>query len=106
MAPTLVPGDRLLTLPLPRGLASARGALVDALVRPGAVVVVAEPDATEDVGHEHRSVKRVRRVGPDGVWVEGDHPTRSTDSRSHGALPPERVHAIVVARWPALWRRP
>lgn len=106
MAPTLVPGERLLTLPIPRGLASTGGTLVDALVRPGAVVIVAEPDATEDAGHEHRSVKRVLDVGPDGVWVEGDHPTRSTDSRSYGALPPERVRAVVVARWPALWRRP
>ena len=98
MAPALAPGDRLLVLPLPRSAPRA----VRATLREGAVVVVAAPSGS----HEHLDVKRVRRIGPDGVWVEGDHPTRSTDSRSYGTLPLDRVRAVAVARWPALWRRP
>jgi signal peptidase I len=119
MAPHLAPGDRLLTLPL--GRRGPRAALL-ARLSPGAVVVVAGPhaDAAPAHGdgpaeahgqehvrpHEHLVVKRVRRVTSTGLWVEGDHPTRSTDSRAWGELPFDRVRAVALARWPALWRRP
>lgn len=115
MTPALAPGDRLLTLPLPRSLDHLRRTLL----RPGTIVVIsrdavvvgdpgtANGTVVTGVGpHEHLDVKRVRRVGPDGIWVEGDHPTRSIDSRTYGTLPFDRVRAIAIARWPGLWRRP
>lgn len=120
MAPTLVPGERLLTLPVPRRPSGLRARLV----RPGAVVVVEAPStdgpaADVDANGAHASaervhrgdhpqlaIKRVRRVDVDGVLVEGDHPTRSTDGRAWGPLAQRAVRAVVVARWPRVWRRP
>jgi len=62
---------------------------------PGAVVVVALPDGT-------LAVKRLVRLESDGkVWVEGDNPFGSTDSRSLGPLPGEAVRGRVLLRlWP------
>ena len=63
----------------------------------GDVVVVQLPDRP-------LSVKRVTRVERDGaVWVEGDNPFGSTDSRELGALPEASVVGRVVLR---LWPRP
>lgn len=91
MRPTLEPGDWALAIAPER-------------VRPGDVVVVEHP---ERPGFE--MVKRVIRVpvdrvadatdAADGVWVEGDDPTSSTDSRSFGALPTDRVRGRVVLVW-------
>lgn len=101
MAPTLAPGERLVTVPLPR---SARAAgIVRRLVRPGALVVVAEPTARTG---EHLVVKRVAAIEDDGVAVRGDHPSRSTDSRHYGPVPLASVRRVVVTRWPMVWRRP
>ena len=85
MAPTLRHGDQLLVL---------FGRLARP-VRPGAVVVVQLPDGT-------LSVKRLARVAADGrVWVQGDNPLGSTDSRTLGTLPATAVHGRVLARiWP------
>jgi nickel-type superoxide dismutase maturation protease len=93
MAPTLLPGDRLLVWPVRR-------------VRPGQVVAVR---------HDGRLlVKRVAAVGNLGVEVRGDNPTRSTDSRTFGALPRRAVVGQVLYRyapsdrsgwWPGRLRR-
>jgi hypothetical protein len=49
-------------------------------------------------------VKRVLRVDPDGrVWVEGDNPFASTDSRTLGPLPADAVSGRVLLR---LWPKP
>src|SRR3990170_1344252 len=79
MAPTLLPGDWALA------------------VAPGAPtrghVVVVEPPTRRGL----EMVKRItgvpgdltpdgRILGPDEYWVEGDNPTRSTDSRHHGPV--------------------
>jgi nickel-type superoxide dismutase maturation protease len=43
------------------------------------------------VEHPHRPgllmVKRVAGIGPDGLWLLGDRPDASTDSRHFGAVP-------------------
>src|SRR3954468_9871272 len=67
MAPALRHGDQLLVI-------RRRTA------EPGCVVVVRLPD--------HRfAVKRLIRLADDGaLWVEGDNPFGSTDSRSLGPL--------------------
>lgn len=86
MVPALRHGDHVLVwLRAPRRLAA------------GSVVLVELPGAP-------MAVKRVTRVQPDGtVWVEGDNPVGSTDSRQLGALAPSLVRGVVVAR---LWPRP
>jgi signal peptidase I len=82
MLPTLLPGDRLL--------------LVRGRPRPGDVVVTADPrDARREL------VKRVAALGPGGATLRGDNPAASTDARTFGAVPAERVSWRAVARaWP------
>ncbi|HEX2172336.1 MAG TPA: nickel-type superoxide dismutase maturation protease, partial [Dehalococcoidia bacterium] len=47
-------------------------------------------------------VKRVDRLDPDGrLWLLGDNPERSTDSRTFGPIPPDLV--IGRVRW-CYWR--
>ena len=85
MAPALRHGDHVLVL------FGRRRAM------PGQVVVVALPDGT-------LAVKRMVRLdGAGRVWVEGDNPFGSTDSRSLGQLPAEAVRGRVLLR---LWPRP
>jgi hypothetical protein len=85
MAPALRHGDQLLVVWSSR------------FNQPGAVVVVELPDAP-------LAVKRLVRVDEaGGVWVEGDNPFGSTDSRALGALPPDSVRGRVLLR---LWPRP
>jgi signal peptidase I len=91
MRPTLEPGDWAIAIAAER-------------VRPGDVVVVEHP--------ERRGFEMVKRVvsppdarspdgidPADGVWVEGDEPSSSTDSRSLGALSVESVRGRVVVVW-------
>ena len=85
MAPTLRDGDQAL------GWLRTPAAL-----RIGDVVIVELPGRP-------LSVKRVARVLADGsVWVEGDNPDGSTDSRELGPVRREQVRGRVIARvWPA-----
>jgi nickel-type superoxide dismutase maturation protease len=87
MAPALRHGDQVLVL---LGGAAPK-------TRPGRIVVVRLPDGT-------LSVKRLTRVQDDGrVWIEGDNPFGSTDSRILGPLPHDAVRGRVLLR---LWPRP
>jgi nickel-type superoxide dismutase maturation protease len=89
MEPTLWAGDRLVTVPVR-----------PAWVRPGRVVVVADPGDPD-----HLVVKRVAVAGAGRVEVVGDDPDASTDSRTWGPLPLAAVRRIVVRRWPDLRTR-
>ena len=75
-------------------------------IRRGSVVLAVHP-------HRPRLelVKRVRgvagdeaqgrRLRPGEVWLEGDDPTASTDSRSFGPVPTSAIRGVVVLRyWP------
>lgn len=97
MLPTLEPGDWALAVaPGPRRR-----------FRRGDIVVVEHP---ERPGFE--MVKRVtavpgdlapdgRTLGADEFWVRGDAPESSTDSRTFGPVPRERVKARVrLVYWP------
>jgi len=84
MAPAIRHGDQLL-VDVRRGRRPSR---------PGDVVVVDLPDRPV-------SVKRVVRVEPGGLWLEGDNAFGSTDSRQLGVVPGERVVGRVLVRaWP------
>ncbi len=43
-------------------------------------------------------VKRLVRIVPAGLWLQGDNAARSTDSRHFGAVPPAAVEAIIIRR--------
>jgi nickel-type superoxide dismutase maturation protease len=83
MLPTLRPGDFLLV---------RRGGRL----RPGDLAVLARPDRPGLL-----VVKRVAEVRPDGLWVHGDNPAASDDSRTFGVVPRPLVHGRVLLRyWP------
>jgi nickel-type superoxide dismutase maturation protease len=83
MAPTLLPGDRLLVM---------RGA-----PRAGDVVVARDPR-----DRRRELVKRVGRIDSAGIHLRGDNPGASTDARTFGALDPGLVKWRAVLRyWPA-----
>ncbi len=82
MAPTLLPGDRLL-------VARARP-------RMGDVVLAADPRAPE-----RELIKRVSAFDAAGLTLRGDNLAASTDGRTFGVVPVETVAWRVVARyWP------
>ena len=102
MRPTLEAGDVVVTLPLPSGPplpAAWRGRWRDRWLTPGRIVVLADPARPD-----HRIVKRIAAVHPDGLEVRGDDPGWSIDSRVFGRVPPAQVRRVVLARWS--WRRP
>lgn len=80
MIPTLAPGERL-------------------LVRLNGPIVLGDI-----VVFEHANqfdVKRVRRIEPNGVFVQGDNDQVSTDSRTYGLIPHHDVLGTVTYRiWP------
>jgi len=93
MAPTLLPGDWALTVPLRRP-------------KIGDVVVVEHPDRP---GYE--MVKRLtagpgdrvgeRTLGPDEWWIEGDSAAVSTDSRGFGPVHVDgSLGKVVFIYWP------
>jgi nickel-type superoxide dismutase maturation protease len=85
MAPTLLPGDRLLA--------------VRARPRPGTVVLAADPR-----NPRRELIKRVARIGPSGVELRGDNPDASTDARTFGRVPLAGVEWRVVLRYAPLCR--
>jgi type IV secretory pathway protease TraF len=98
MAPTLLPGDRALTVSLGRA-------------RKGRVVVVEHPGRP---GYE--MVKRIVAVPGEHVgertladaeyWIEGDRPDASTDSRRFGPVRSEHLKArVLLVYWPKDRRR-
>lgn len=83
MAPTLLPGDRLLVARLP--------------ARVGDVVLARDPREPQ-----RELIKRVAAIGASGVVLRGDNAAASTDARTFGALPADAVAWRVVGRyWPA-----
>jgi len=83
MTPTLADGDTV---------------LIDPRGRPavGAVVVARHPYRSDVT-----VVKRVAAITEAGkLHLSGDNPAESTDSAHYGALPPERLLGVVVAKLP------
>src|SRR3954468_9214788 len=72
-----------------------------AQARTGDVVLVRRPDRPELL-----IVKRVREVQADGrLWLTGDNPSASDDSRLFGAVDPSVVEGRVAWRYRPLLRR-
>ena len=72
---------------------------------PGTVVfgwkwfVHLQPDKVVIFTRDHReTVKRIEHIEPEGLFVIGDHPETSTDSRHYGVIPQRWVKATVI--WP------
>jgi nickel-type superoxide dismutase maturation protease len=83
MAPTLLPGDRLLVARLP--------------ARVGDIVLAHDPREPR-----RELIKRVAAVDAEGVVLRGDNAAASTDARTFGAVPAEAAAWRVVGRyWPA-----
>jgi hypothetical protein len=51
------------------------------------------------IHHDKRPlIKRLIAQDAKGLWVVGDSPLRSTDSRHFGPLPQEALEAVIIAR--------
>ena len=50
--------------------------------------------------HERPLIKRITRLAAGQVWLEGDNPADSADSRRFGALPPGRLEAVIIGKIP------
>ncbi len=59
-------------------------------LRPGKVVIFSREN--------RETIKRLERVEADGLFVLGDHPETSTDSRHYGTIPRDSVESVVI--WP------
>ncbi|MEX0991271.1 MAG: nickel-type superoxide dismutase maturation protease [Actinomycetota bacterium] len=86
MSPALEPGDWAVAVRVDR-------------VGRGDIVVLDDPRTP---GFE--LVKRVTRVGSEGVWIEGDSPAVSTDSRTFGPVPGSAIAGRVVGIYAPLAR--
>ena len=85
MQPTLEPGDRVLVRRVGR----------KPVPRLGSVVVTWHPQRSK-----LRLIKRLSRVDSTGLWLLGDNPAESTDSRQLGAVPANLLIGEVVGRLP------
>ena len=86
MQPTLEPGDRVLVRRLRRKPAPSLGS----------VVVTWQPQRSK-----LRLIKRLTRWDSTGLWLLGDNPGESTDSRQLGAVPTNLLIGEVVGRLPS-----
>ena len=80
MLPCLADGDHVLTEPCERALV-------------GDIVVCRHPYVTDSF-----VIKRVKFVDTEGLFLEGDNPTNSTDSNSFGVVPWARLIGKVTSR--------
>lgn len=84
MRPSLEPGDRVVVVRLPRVVP----------VRRGWLLAVRDPRLPSRL-----LVKRASAPAPGGVYVLGDNPEHSTDSRTFGLVPHRSVVGLVVYRY-------
>jgi phage repressor protein C with HTH and peptisase S24 domain len=73
-------------------------------LQPGQIVIGVRPRTLRIgqivvVQHENtEKIKRITKLGPDRVFLSGDNPYYSTDSRDFGWLPREYVIAAILWR--------
>ena len=83
MQPALQPGDRVLVKRLNS----------NSTLRLGSVLVTWHPQRTN-----LRLIKRLNRLDSTGLWLLGDNPAESTDSRQLGPVATSLLIGEVVAR--------
>ena len=88
MSPTLEAGDWVVSI---------QSRLVPP--KPGRIAVLRRPDQPETI-----LIKRLLHLEPDGWFIIGDHPARSTDSRTFGPVPIRLLEGIVAFRYGPLPR--
>ena len=94
MAPTLLAGDWVLAV-APGTPSRGHVVVVEHPERPGLEMVKRVTGVPGDLTPDGRV------LGPDELWVEGDNPSRSTDSRQHGPVRRHHVKARVrLIYWP------
>ncbi|AVT29441.1 hypothetical protein C6361_07990 [Plantactinospora sp. BC1] len=93
MTPTYRDGDQLLVLRRGFRRRLRVGAVVVCLPPPGIRITSGDVDAATQL-----MVKRVAALPEGQVYVLGDAPRHSLDSRAFGALAPELVRGVVVRR--------
>ena len=92
MTPTYNDGDWLVVRYI-----KAKRALKDGVYNPGdAVVIYRKLAPTADASY---LIKRVKGISQDGLFVVGDNPSASTDSRTWGPIPANEVIGKVVFRY-------
>lgn len=67
----------------------------------GRAVVVDPHGYTHDVEHTsspRNHIKRVKYIDGNGIWVEGDNATASTDSRQYGYVRSKNIEAVVLRK--------
>ncbi len=76
-------------------------------LKPGQIVVALKWPSRPQVGsvviiwHDGREkIKRIQAIEREGVFVVGDNPDGSVDSRQFGHVPPHAIKAKVI--WPRL----
>ena len=85
MQPTLEPGDRVLV----------RRLSLNQPLRLGSVVVTWHPQRSK-----LRLIKRLNKLDQNGLWLLGDNPADSTDSRQLGPVATNLLIGEVVGRLP------
>ncbi|GAB3976598.1 S26 family signal peptidase [Plantactinospora veratri] len=93
MTPTYRDGDQLLVLRRGFRRRLRVGAVVVCLPPPGVRITSGDVDAATQL-----MVKRVAALPEGEVYVLGDAPRHSLDSRAFGALAPELVRGVVIRR--------
>ncbi|WP_231928574.1 S26 family signal peptidase [Micromonospora echinaurantiaca] len=93
MTPTYREGDQLLVLRRGFRRRLRVGAVVVCLPPPGIRIKAGDVDAATQL-----MVKRVAALPAGQIYVLGDAPRHSLDSRAFGALPPELVRGVVIRR--------
>ncbi|MFG3555299.1 S26 family signal peptidase [Micromonospora sp. NPDC047557] len=93
MTPTYRQGDQLLVLRRGFRRRLRVGAVVVCLPPPGIRITAGDADAATQL-----MVKRVAALPAGQVYVLGDAPRHSLDSRAFGALPSELVRGVVIRR--------
>ena len=82
MAPTLLPGDRLIVM--------------RSRPRMGRIVLAHDPRDPQ-----RELIKRVAALDARGAWLSGDNPAFSTDARAFGAIPRSAIGWRALVRyWP------
>lgn len=93
MAPTFNDGDWLVVRYI-----KATKALADSPYKPGDAVVV-HRKLNEEAIEASYLIKRVKEISQDGIFLIGDNPRASTDSRTWGAVPADQVIGKVLFRY-------